>query len=78
MITTSMSKRAYLASDNSRDPITSIEAVSAGAVATEQMLILSGNVQLERFFRDPSGDVLTGPSESGYSNDGLAYESSSL
>jgi DDE superfamily endonuclease len=38
------------------------------------MLILPGKVHLERFYHDLQEDVLVGLSESGYSNDELAYE----
>jgi hypothetical protein len=50
-----------------------VEAVSAGGVTIDQMLILPGKVHLERFYRDIDRDVLIGLSESGYTNDELSY-----
>jgi hypothetical protein len=38
------------------------------------MLILSSKVHLERFYNDLKGEVLIGLSNSGYSNNKLAYE----
>ena len=74
IVTTSISKRQYLPSDNNREYVTSIEAVSAGGAFIEPMLILTGKVHLERFYRDLQGQVLVGLSETGYSNDELALE----
>jgi DDE superfamily endonuclease len=73
-VTSSCSKRSYLASDNNRELVTSIEAISAGGIVIEEMLILPGKIHMERFYRDLQGEVLVGLSESGYSNDELAFE----
>jgi hypothetical protein len=51
-----------------------VEAVSAGGIAIDQMLILPSKVHLERFYRDINRDVLIGLSKSGYTNDELSYE----
>ena len=74
IVTTSISKRQYLPSDNNREYVTSIEAVSAGGIVLEPMLILTGKVHLERFYRDLQGQMLVGLSDTGYSNDELALE----
>jgi hypothetical protein len=68
------SKRSYLAADGDRELITSIKAVSASGAVIKLILILPGKVYLERFYHDLQKDVLVGLSESGYSNDELAYE----
>jgi hypothetical protein len=54
--------------------VTSVEAISAGGVTIELMLILPGKLHLERFYQDIPEEVLIGLSESGYSNGELAYE----
>lgn len=74
IVMTSTSKRSYLAYDNSRDLVTSVEAVSAAGNVIEEMLILSGKTHLERFYTDLSDNVLVGLSESGYTNDELSYQ----
>jgi hypothetical protein len=74
IVTTSTSKRSYLACDNSRDLVTSVEAVSAAGNVIEEMLILPGKTHLERFYTDLGDNVLVGLSESGYTNDELSYQ----
>jgi DDE superfamily endonuclease/Tc5 transposase DNA-binding domain len=74
IVTTSTSKRSYLASDNSRDLVTSVEAVSAGGAVIEEMLILPGKTHLERFYTDLGDNVLVGLSDTGYTNDELSYQ----
>jgi Tc5 transposase DNA-binding domain len=74
IVTTSTSKRSYLASDNSRDLVTSVEAVSAGGAIIKEMLILPGKTHLERFYTDLGDNVLVGLSETRYTNDELSYK----
>jgi hypothetical protein len=74
IVTTSTSKRAYLACDNSRELITSVEAVSARGVVIELMLILPGKAHLERFYQDLGDDVLVGISDTAYINNELALD----
>ncbi|ERF69424.1 hypothetical protein EPUS_09427 [Endocarpon pusillum Z07020] len=74
IVTFSTSKRAYLASETCRELVTSIEAVSAGGIVIQPMLILPAKTHLERHFSDLEDDVLLGVSESGYNNNELAYK----
>jgi hypothetical protein len=74
IVTASRRKRQYLASDNSRDYVTAVEAISAGGAVIDEMLILPGKVHLERFYYDLQGEVLVGLSDTGYSNDELSFE----
>ncbi|ERF72127.1 hypothetical protein EPUS_02918 [Endocarpon pusillum Z07020] len=52
IVTSSHAKRHYLVSDNNREYVTAIEAVSATGIVIKPMLILPGKVHLERFYRD--------------------------
>jgi hypothetical protein len=74
IVTTLTSKRSYLAFDNSRDLVTSVEAISAGGAVIEEMLILLGKTHLERFYTDLGDNVLVDLSDTGYTNDELSYQ----
>jgi DDE superfamily endonuclease len=74
IVTASRARRHYLPSDNSRDYVTAIEAISAGGAVIDEMLILPGRVHLERFYHELQGEVLIGLSDSGYANDELSWE----
>jgi hypothetical protein len=74
IITTSTSKRSYLATDGTRDLITSVEAVSAGGAVINEMLIIPAKRHLARWYDDLGADVLVGVSDSGYTNDELSYQ----
>jgi hypothetical protein len=74
IVTTSTSKRVYLACDNSRELITLVEAVSARGTIIKLMFILPGKTHLERFYQDLDDDVLLDLSDTVYINDELAYE----
>ena len=74
IVTASRKNRHYLPSDNNRDYVTVIEAINAGGAVIDEILILSGKVHLERFYRELQGEVLVGLSETGYVNDELSFE----
>jgi DDE superfamily endonuclease/Tc5 transposase DNA-binding domain len=74
IVTASRVKKQYLPSDNNRDYVTAVEAISAGGAVIEPMLILTGKVHLARFYEDLRGDIMIGLSESGYTNDELSYD----
>ncbi len=73
-MTFSTSKRSYLASDNNREFVTSVKAVSAGETAIQLMLILSAQIYQEHFYFDLENDILVGVSDTGYINDELSYK----
>ena len=51
-----------------------MEVISVDGAVIDEMLILSGRVYLERFYYELQGETLVGLSDTGYSNDELAYE----
>jgi DDE superfamily endonuclease len=72
-MTSSRAKRHYLVSDNNRQYVIAVEAVSAAGIAIEPMLILPGKLHLERFYQDLGDDILVGLSDTGYANDELTF-----
>jgi DDE superfamily endonuclease/Tc5 transposase DNA-binding domain len=74
IVTTSTSKRSYLAADHTRDFVTAVEAVNAGGVVIEPMFILPGKVHMDGFFLELPDEVLVDLSDTAYTNDELTYE----
>jgi hypothetical protein len=74
IVTASRVKKQYLPSDNNRDYVTAVEAISAGGAVIKPILILIGKVHLARFYEDLRGDIMIGLSESEYTNDELSYD----
>lgn len=73
IVTSSRTKRHFLISDNNREYVSAVEAVSATGIVLDPMLILPGRVHLERFYQDLKDEVLIGLSDTGYANDELTY-----
>lgn len=73
-MTFSHSKKSYLASDNNREHVTLVKAVSADETVIDPIFILSDRVHQEHFYRDIDENVLVEFSDSDYLNDKLSYE----
>lgn len=75
VITHLNTKAVYLADPDNRESLTSVETVCADGTAIPPMLILKGEVLLEKYFdNDLHDQTLLATSPSGYTNDFLAMK----
>jgi hypothetical protein len=75
VITHLSTKAVYLADPDNRESLTAVETVCADGSTIPLMLILKGDVLLERYFEnDLENDTLLATSPSGYSNEGLGMK----
>jgi len=75
VITHLTTKAVYLADPDNRESLTAIETVCADGSTIPPMLILKGDVLLEKYFEnDLQNETLLATSSSGYSNEGLAMK----
>ena len=68
-------KAVYLADPDNRESLTAVETICADGSMIPLMLILKGDILLEKHFEnDLENDMLLATSLSGYSNEGLAMK----
>jgi hypothetical protein len=73
VITHLNTKAVYLSDPDNREPLTAVETVCADGSTIPPMLILKGEVLLQKYFENHlENDTLFVKSASGYSNEGLA------
>ena len=74
VISTHLVKSLVLADPDNRDYITSVECINGAGIAMAPLVILQGQLILDKWaFNDLHGDTLLAVSESGYSNDDIAF-----
>jgi hypothetical protein len=75
VITHLTTKAVYLADPDNRESLTAVETIGADGSTIPPMLILKGDVLLEKYFEnDLENETLLATSSSGYSNEGLAMK----
>jgi hypothetical protein len=75
VITHLTTKAIYLADPDNRESLTTVETVCADGSTIPPMLILKGDVLLEKYFEnDLENETFLATSSSGYSNEGLAMK----
>jgi hypothetical protein len=75
VITHLNTKAVYLSDLDNRESLTAVETICADGSIIAPMLILKGEVLLEKYFdNDLDNDTLFATSSSGYSNEGLAMK----
>jgi hypothetical protein len=68
-------KAVYLADPDNRESLTAVETIGTDGSTIPPMLILKGDVLLEKYFEnDLENETLLATSSSGYSNEGLAIK----